>query len=209
MIFTCCFRAHGPITPASPQVHPRIIQRIVEMREHSPENLQRTPGPRAILYYLHRDQEGLRTSARHVLVFRILRVKTSHVLPDAISFHWYPCSQDSETTCLSKADTAGKIAMRVRALVKKVLGIDLPIGITEWNFDPSNPPPAYDEDKNFMNSFTKTALQSMMQANVAFACQFDAASYAGYGHLDMFDRNGHPKAQYYTIKALIATYMPS
>jgi len=136
-------------------------------------------------------------------------VKTSHVLPDAISFHWYPCSQDSETTCLSKADTAGKIAMRVRALVKNVLGKDLPIGITEWNFDPSNPPPAYDEDKNFMNSFTKTALQSMIQANVAFACQFDAASYAGYGHLDMFDRNGHPKAQYYTIKALIATYMPS
>ncbi len=40
-----------------PQVHPRIIQRIVEIREHPPENLQRTPGPRAILYYLPRDQE--------------------------------------------------------------------------------------------------------------------------------------------------------
>ena len=40
-----------------PQVHPRIIQRIVEIREHPPENLQRRPGPRAILYYLPRDQE--------------------------------------------------------------------------------------------------------------------------------------------------------
>ncbi len=40
-----------------PQVHPRIIQRIVEMREQPPENLHRTPGPRAILYYLHRDKE--------------------------------------------------------------------------------------------------------------------------------------------------------
>jgi hypothetical protein len=39
-------RAHH--TPY-PQVHPRIIQRIVEIREHPPENLQRTPGPRAIL----------------------------------------------------------------------------------------------------------------------------------------------------------------
>ncbi len=47
-------RAHH--TPY-PRVHPRIIQRIVEIREHPPENLQRTPGPRAILNYLHRDQE--------------------------------------------------------------------------------------------------------------------------------------------------------
>ncbi len=53
-------RAHH--TPY-PQVHPRIIQRIVEIREHPPENLQRTPGPRAILYYLHRDQEGPRATS--------------------------------------------------------------------------------------------------------------------------------------------------
>jgi hypothetical protein len=51
MILRYCSRTHGPITPASPQVHPRIIQRIVEIREHPPENLQRTPGPRAILSY--------------------------------------------------------------------------------------------------------------------------------------------------------------
>ena len=50
-------RAHH--TPY-PQVHPRIVQRILEIREHPPENLQRTPGKRAILYYLHRDQEGPR-----------------------------------------------------------------------------------------------------------------------------------------------------
>ncbi len=47
-------RAHH--TPY-PQVHPRIIQRIVEICEHPPENLHRTPGPRAILYYLPRDKE--------------------------------------------------------------------------------------------------------------------------------------------------------
>jgi hypothetical protein len=67
-------RAHH--TPY-PQVHPRIIQRIVEIREHPPENLQRTPGPRAILYYLHRDQElqaqrlSLPRSTR--TIWRILR----------------------------------------------------------------------------------------------------------------------------------------
>jgi hypothetical protein len=33
----------------------RIVQKIAEIRENPPENLQRVPGPRAILYYLHRD----------------------------------------------------------------------------------------------------------------------------------------------------------
>lgn len=40
-----------------PTVHPRIIERIVEMRESPPENLQRVPGPKALLYYLPRDRE--------------------------------------------------------------------------------------------------------------------------------------------------------
>lgn len=60
-----------------PQIHPRIIQRIIDIREHPPENLHRTPGPRAILYYLHRDQElhvrgqSLPRSTR--TIWRILR----------------------------------------------------------------------------------------------------------------------------------------
>jgi hypothetical protein len=33
----------------------RVIQRIVEMRLSAPENLQRVPGPRALLDYLPRD----------------------------------------------------------------------------------------------------------------------------------------------------------
>src|SRR5579859_139852 len=41
----------------SPSIHPRIIQRIVEMRESPPEQLQRVPGPKALLYYLPRDLE--------------------------------------------------------------------------------------------------------------------------------------------------------
>ncbi len=40
-----------------PTVHPRIIERIVEMRESPPEHLQRVPGPKALLYYLPRDAE--------------------------------------------------------------------------------------------------------------------------------------------------------
>jgi transposase InsO family protein len=49
-------RSRAPHTPPPPPVW-RLVQRIIEIRTCPPENLQRTPGPRAILYYLHRDAE--------------------------------------------------------------------------------------------------------------------------------------------------------
>jgi len=89
-------------------------------------------------------------------------------------------------------------------------GRDLPIGVTEWNYDPENPPPSYGDEAGFITSFTTNALHAMAQAGVAFACQFDAASYAGYGRLDMFDlTNDAPKPQYYAIRDLIQQYRPA
>jgi len=83
------------------------------------------------------------------------------------------------------------------------------VGITEWNYDPNDSPPAYGDKADFITRFSTDALRSMAQAGVAFACQFDAASYAGYGRLDMFDINDNqPKPQYYVIKNLIQEYRP-
>jgi lysophospholipase L1-like esterase len=136
-------------------------------------------------------------------------VKASGVLPDAISFHWYPCWQDSEQSCLGKAGSVSQAIASVRAVVKEILGRDLPLGITEWNYDPGNPPPAYGDQSDFITQFSTTALKAMIQSGLTFACQFDAASYAGYGHLDLFDiDNNRPKPQYFAIKALIAQYWP-
>jgi hypothetical protein len=54
-----------------------VVQRILEMRESPPENLQRVPGPEAILYYLHRDPElqkaGVRLPRSQTTVWKILR----------------------------------------------------------------------------------------------------------------------------------------
>lgn len=49
-------RSRARHTPP-PAPDPRIVERIITIRASPPENLQRTPGPRAILYYLHRDPE--------------------------------------------------------------------------------------------------------------------------------------------------------
>ncbi len=137
-------------------------------------------------------------------------VAASKVIPDAISFHWYPCYQDTKESCLSKANTYSQVAQGVRALIRSILGKDLPIGISEWNYDPGNPPPDYGDDPQFIAKFTATALQSMIQGGVTFACQFDAASYSGYGRLDMFDlTTNQPKPQYYAIANVIKEYNPS
>jgi len=137
-------------------------------------------------------------------------VKASGVLPDAVSFHWYPCYQDTRDSCLAKASSYRVAAIGVRSLVQSILGKDLPIGITEWNYDPGNPPPAYGDDPAFITQFSNDALHAMAQAGIVFACQFAAGSFSGYGRLDMFNLDtNQPKPQYFAIKALIATYRPT
>ncbi|HZU70441.1 MAG TPA: hypothetical protein VFA09_24430 [Ktedonobacteraceae bacterium] len=134
-------------------------------------------------------------------------VKASRVLPDAISFHWYACWQRIAQVCLGQAGNVRQLARQIRALIRETLGKELPIGVSEWNADGSNPPPAYGNDATFITTFTALAIQAMALAGVAFACQFDAASYAGYGRLDLFDvHNNSPRPQYYALKTLIQQY---
>jgi hypothetical protein len=40
-----------------PPLEQCVIDRILDIRDHPPENLRRVPGPRTILYYLHRDED--------------------------------------------------------------------------------------------------------------------------------------------------------
>lgn len=137
-------------------------------------------------------------------------VKTSGILPDAISFHYYPCYNDSVSSCLNKADSYKDVVLGVRGMVKQVLGHELPVGVSEWNYDPGNPPPAYGDDPGFITRFSAEAVKSMIAGGAAFACQFDAASYGGYGRLDMFDvESGQAKAQFYAISTLIKQYKPA
>jgi transposase InsO family protein len=42
-----------------PRTHPSVVQRILDIGDAPPENLQRVPGPRTILYYLPRHSEGI------------------------------------------------------------------------------------------------------------------------------------------------------
>jgi hypothetical protein len=49
---------HNPPKP----VDPAVVERILEIREDPPDNLERIPGPKTILYYLHKEDEPLKAS---------------------------------------------------------------------------------------------------------------------------------------------------
>ena len=95
----------------------------------------------------------------------------------------------------------------MKGWVSEILGKNLPVGITEWNMNSGNTQTLAD-DCNFMMQFSTRALEAMISAHLDFANQFDAQSYAGYGALDMFDRdnNDQPKCQFNAIKDLISQY---
>lgn len=135
--------------------------------------------------------------------------KASGVLPDFITFHWYPCWNDTRASCLAKAATYATVTQEVKGWVASDLGRKVPVGITEWNMDPGSNQTLGD-DQAFMYQFTQHALSAMIQAKLDFANQFDTQNYGGYGALDMFDitNKDQPKAQFNAIRDVIMQYYP-
>src|SRR5512135_2503992 len=66
---------HTP--PAAIASQPAVVQRTLEIRHASPENLHRIPGPETILYYLHRDpalqNADVRLPRSQTPIWKILR----------------------------------------------------------------------------------------------------------------------------------------
>jgi hypothetical protein len=139
--------------------------------------------------------------------------KAAGVLPDAVSFHWYPCSGATDGfngngNCGSaQAQSYATVIKEVKGWIRNDLGTNVPLLITEWNADPGAN--ALLENASFMTQFTQQAMKAMISAGLDGAFQFDAQDYGGYGHLDMFDinKNDQPKAQFDAIKNLISEYV--
>lgn len=114
--------------------------------------------------------------------------KTSGVLPDAVSYHIYPCTGSyTASTCLPRATAFQSAAQKVDAAVVGILGTSLPQCLTEWNLDAANPPQNFAKDGTYVPGWTKTAIDSMVAAGLAMACQWDAAGGAGSGFDDLVD----------------------
>jgi hypothetical protein len=152
----------------------------------------------------------------------LMGVKASGVLPDAISYHDYPCYKNPDYID-TPADAAacdalitpryGNSIREVQRLIRTTLGKDLPLGITEWNVSP-----------NFVNKvagripltvsptyqphFIKEIYAAMRAANLDFAAQEDAMCGGGEGtagSLDLIDPNGVGRPWITAFQAEIAS----
>jgi len=137
----------------------------------------------------------------------------SKVLPDFVTFHWYPCFEESADSCMKKAESYGDQVTMVRGWLTQYFGpagARIPIGVTEWNADPSAPMPDYTKDACWIQQFTVTALKSMARAGASFANQFDLANVGGYGSDDMVDvyKNGAARPQYIALLRLMESVSP-
>jgi hypothetical protein len=135
------------------------------------------------------------------------------VLPDFVTFHWYPCWQESADSCMAKANSYGDQVTMVRGWLTQYFGTagaHIPIGVTEWNADPSAPMPNYTQDACWIAQYSVTALKSMARAGASFANQFDLANAGGYGTDDMVDisKHGSAKPQYVALLRLMESISP-
>jgi hypothetical protein len=115
-------------------------------------------------------------------------------IPDVISYHMYPCTDQTIANCPAQIASYGQAASQVRATVNSVLGYDLPLAVTEWNYSwkPNQTP----QNDPYIQTFTALSLDAMAQANITMANQFDIASRAGNGSLDMVNtQNGQALPQ--------------
>ena len=105
-------------------------------------------------------------------------------LPDAVSFHDYPCTGDpTQAVCSTKTGNIGNVALKLNALIKATVGIDIPIAVTEWNVDASANLIAYAKDPAFVTPWAIAALEGMAAAGVVLATQFETNGSACCGWL--------------------------
>jgi hypothetical protein len=137
-------------------------------------------------------------------------IKQSGVMPDAISFHHYPCWKLSKDACLNNVGSYNTLIKEARGYVQNALGKQLPLGITEWNYDPGSHKLDYANDKDFITRYTTQTIQIMIDNKIDFACVFDIASYSGFGQLDIFNNEtGEPKVQFTVLQDIIKKYRPA
>jgi hypothetical protein len=134
-------------------------------------------------------------------------VANHYPLPDAISWHWYPCGNGWATCPLSVSNQIVNDAQTVRNDLQSTIGHQLPLGISEWSADP-NPNGtnnlAYTEPQ--MSNFITAALNAMVQAKLDFGAEFAAQSVAAYGGLDMFDSTNTPRPYFNAYATAIAHF---
>jgi hypothetical protein len=126
--------------------------------------------------------------------------------PDYISFHLYSAHGEDKSSqaILEDVATWGARVDWLREEVRTKLGVDLPIAVTEWNWDaaPEHHDDNRDRDSDFMNEFTFAALDQWKDHGVFMSHQYGYGAGMGGNHLTMVDWNDR-KPQYYAFQQYV------
>ncbi len=95
--------------------------------------------------------------------------------PDFVSWHMYTCNTsggDSESTCLANIGNWGSHFDDARSVMHTAFGgtTEVPIMITEWNYDAQTP--VDNNDSAFIASWTTKAIETLSQYNIFASMQF-------------------------------------
>jgi hypothetical protein len=123
--------------------------------------------------------------------------------PDFVSMHYYsghgevPAWSSSQILTDVDADMLPGIDT-MQSDIASITETSLNLAITEWNYDavPENNTNTLDTNAVFMHSYTYKVLDGFKAKGVWGSCQYDFASGAGGGHLDMVSTASVAKPQY-------------
>ncbi|HKW20100.1 MAG TPA: hypothetical protein VJO13_01900, partial [Ktedonobacterales bacterium] len=101
----------------------------------------------------------------------MIGMRASGVLPDFVTYHWYPCWNNSASQCLALAGSFASAAQQVIGWVQQIFGKALPVICSEWNADPGSP--TFMNDRNWDAQFVTAALQSIETSGLAGAMEYD------------------------------------
>ena len=121
--------------------------------------------------------------------------KQSGIVPDCVSFHDYnhdPAAFGQEIT-------------QAKQIAQSILGYQIPVGITEFNYDCCNS--FNPDDQTFETQYWTAVYNGLIKAHADFATEFDTFNNGGLNPLDMFDSNAQPRGVYEVMKNLISQYI--
>jgi hypothetical protein len=107
------------------------------------------------------------------------------VLPDAVSWHEYTCPSDaSSELCIERIDRWSTHIAETRQAMRDTIRQELPVIISEWNWNPLNTPDPRMQDYDFIYRWTRRAFAVLVENQVFASCQYCLTNYAGLAMLD-------------------------
>lgn len=112
-------------------------------------------------------------------------VHHASVRPDAVSWHEYTCPSDApDQLCLEKIERWPLHIEETRQAMSEAIGEELPIIISEWNWNPLNTPDQRMQEHNFIYGWTRRAFEVLVECHVFASCQYCITNFNGLAMLD-------------------------